>query len=144
MRVNVPGLKKSTGISERAPLVAGDYTLECVSCEVREPKNPQPRDDWFFKFKVLDGPMQANGKAAKTFTYWIFIKRPEHPEYDEEKTFSVDKLKSLITAAGVVFKGDDVNPDAFAGTRVVASIIQQPNFKDSSKIENEVTAWKSV
>ena len=144
MRVTIPGLKKSTGMTEFAPLVNGDYTLECVTCEIREPKQPQPRDDWYFKFKVLDGPLQENGKTAKSFTRMIFIKRPEHPEYDPDKTYAVDELKSIIIAAGITIRGDDVNPESFVGTKVVATVIREPNFKDNSKIDNRVVAWKSV
>ena len=143
-RYTVPGLKKSTGMTEFAPLVNGDYLLECVSCEVKEPKTPQPRDDWHFKFKVVDGPAQGNGKPAKSYYHMLFIKRPEHPSYDEEKTFAIDELKSMILAAGVAIKGDDVNPDSFVGTKMVATIVQEPDYQDASKLRNRVKAWKSA
>lgn len=144
MRVSVPGLKKSTGMSEFLPLVPGDYTLEVVSCEVKEPKQPQPRDDWHFKFKILEGPNQANGKPAKSYYHMIFIKRPEHPDYNEEKTFAIDELKSMIIAAGVSIKGDEVNPESFVSTKLVASITQEPDYADNTKIRNRVKAWKSA
>ena len=144
MRVTIPGLKKSTGMSDFAPLVNGDYTLEVVTCEIRQPKQPQPRQDWYFKFKVLDGPAQANGKMAKSFVHMIFIKEPEHPDYDPDKTFAIDELKSMIIAGGVAIRGDDVNPEAFVGTKIVATIVQEPDYKDSSKIVNNVKGWKSA
>jgi len=144
MKVSVPGLKKSTGMIEFQPLVPGDYLLQIKSCEVKEPKDPQPRDDWHIKFDVLDGPNQANGKPAKSYYHMIFIKRPEHPNYDPEKTFAVDELKSIIMAAGVAIKGDEVNPDSFVGTKLVATITIEEDYSDKSKMRNRFKAWKSA
>ena len=143
-KYTVPGLKKSTGLSEFKPLVPGEYTLECVSCEVKEPKNPQPRDDWNWKFKVLAGPVQENGKPAKSYSHWVFVKREDHPDFDPEKTFAADEIKSMAVAAGIAVRGDDLNPESFVGTKMRATITLEPDFRDPEKMQNRVRAWKSA
>lgn len=137
-RMTVPGLKASTGISEFLPLVAGDYIFAISKVEVKPPKNPAPMDVWHFSFEVLEGPKQANGKAAKSCKHWITIKQPMHPAYDPEKTYAVDELKSIIVAAGVTIgKNDDINPDSFAGLKIKARVTQVPNYADASKMDNK-------
>lgn len=142
-KYTVPGWKESTGISERQLLVPGDYHFQCIKAEVREPKNPQPRDDWYFQFAILDGPVQENGKKAKKFTKMFFIKKPEHPDFKPEQ-FSVDQMKSMAMAMGLSFKGEGVTPDAFLNGEFVGRVVRQPNYKDSEKIENEIAAYMPV
>lgn len=142
-RMTVPGLKKSTGLTEFLPLVDGDYTLEFTKVEVKPPKNPAPMDVWHMSTKVIEGPKQANGKPAKSYKFWITIKQDTHPDYTEEQ-FSVDELKSICVAAGVAIKGDELNPESFVGTRVRVHISQKPNYRDPARIDNVNSGWSAA
>ena len=120
----VPGFKASTGIKEFTPLVDGDYELECVKCEVKDPKNPAPLDVWTFTFNVISGPPQTDGKPAKGRRYmeWVSVMQEEHPQFEQYGYIGVDQLKSMALASGVQGKGDAINPEAFAGTKMTAHI----------------------
>lgn len=122
----VPGFKSSTGVKPFTLLVDGDYELECVKCEIKPPKNPAPLDVWTFTFNVLAGPPQADGSSAKGRRYmeWVSIFQEEHPSFTDYGHIGVDQLKSMALASGVQGKGDNVNPDSFAGTQMSAHIVQ--------------------
>jgi len=153
MAYNLPGLKASTGMKTFEPLVDGDYELECVKCEVKDPKNPSPTDVWTFTFNVAGGPAQADGKPAKGKRYMEFVNimRPEHPSFRQEwldpksgqTQMGVDQLKSMMPAMGVTAKGDNLNPDAFAGTTCRCHITVEIG-KNDGKPRNRGRAWTAA
>ena len=74
--------------------------------------------------------------------------RPEHPKYNPEwddpastgKTqMGIDQLKSMALAMGVTGKGDQLNPDSFAGTECKCHIIIQKG--NDGKDYNRGRAW---
>lgn len=145
-KFNVPGIKNSTGMKGFPVLPAGEYKLTCTKCEVLPPKNPAPVDVWTFMWDIIEGPPMADGKATKGQRYSsrIQILHENHPDYETRGEMGVDELKSLIMAAGVTFKGEDVNPDAFHGTTVFAKIVQTPSKTNPDQIFNNVRDWKSA
>lgn len=143
---NVPGLKASTGMKGFPTLPSGDYRLLCTKGEVKAPKNPEPVDVFTFTFDILDGPPMPDGKPTKgqKYTARIRILQEEHPDYEEKASWGVDELKSLILAAGVTFRGEDIDPAAFEGTTVIATIAMTPDKADPAKFWNNVRAWKAA
>ena len=147
-RINVPGLKKSTGLKSFAPLVDGEYELLIKEWKEKDDKNNAPVDIYGFTFEVLAGPPQADGSGAKGRRFWndFRIKRPEHPDMtgkDPEDQMGVDELKSFVVAAGIETKGDAVNFDAAMGLQVGAKIVQT-KAKTGDKIFNNVREWFAV
>jgi hypothetical protein len=151
-KVTVPNIGTSKGIqSNFDPLAAGKYVLKCIKCSVNPPKNPSPCDVWGFKFDVLEGPPQENGKPGKGRKYnmWVTIKHPEHPRYKPEwddpesgeTQFSVDQLKSMMIAMGVKAIKGDVNPDSFAGTICSVELRVQPKYNNPAENENNPVNW---
>lgn len=141
----VPGFKASSGVKSFEPLVDGDYELECVKCEVKDPNNPAPLDVWTFTFNVLSGPPQTDGSPAKGRRYmeWVSIMQEEHPQFREYGHIGVDQLKSIALASGVTGKGDGVNPDAFAGTKISAHIkLEVP--KKGGKPRNSIASCEAA
>ena len=150
MAYKLPGFKASTGMKTFENLPDGDYELRCEKCEVKDPKKPSPTDVWTFTFTVLEGPPDVNGKPTKSrkYTEFVNIMRPEHPKYNPEwddpastgKTqMGIDQLKSMALAMGVTGKGDQLNPDAFAGTECKCHIIIQKG--NDGKDYNHGRAW---
>lgn len=139
-KVTVPGLKASTGLTEFKPLVPGRYRLKFTKVEVKPPKNPSPSDVYHLSFAVLDGPPQADGKKAKSFKHWITIKQEAHPDYKPEQ-YSIDELKTVITASGVALKGDSFDPDSFAGLEIEADIGVEAERDNPEKMRNKVYNW---
>lgn len=151
---NVPGLKASTGMKGFPTLPSGDYRLLCTKGEVKAPKNPEPVDVFTFTFDILDGPPMPDGKPTKgqKYTARIRILQEEHPQYEQDDkgnptgvaAIGVGELKDLTLAAGVTFRGDDIDPTAFEGTTVVATIAMTPDKHDPAKFWNNVRAWKAA
>ena len=148
-RINIPGLKKSTGIPSFDPLVDGDYELKVLEWKEKEDKNHEPVDIFAFTFEVMSGPPQADGKSPKGRRYWndFRIMRPEHPRMtgkEPEDQFDVGKLKSFIVAANIEMKGDAVNFDTAVGATVGAKITQTKSKTDETKIFNNVKSWYGI
>jgi hypothetical protein len=147
-RINVPGLKKATGVTTFDPLADGEYTLRVTEWKEKEDKNHAPMDIYGFTFDVLSGPPQANGSSPKGRKFWndFRILRAEHPSMtgkDPETQPGVNELKAFIMAAGIETKGDVVNFDAAIGLEVGARIVQT-KAKTGDKIFNNVREWYAV
>ena len=151
-KVVVPGIGASKGVQNNfEPLAEGKYVLKCTKCTVNPPKNPSPCDVWGFKFDVLEGPPQENGKPAKTRKYnmWVTIKHPEHPKYKAEwdvadsgdTQYSVDQLKSMMLAMGVKSTKGEVNPESFQGTTCGVTLKVQPKYNNPAENENNPVNW---
>lgn len=150
----VPGFKASTGMKTFEPLVDGEYDLDCVSCEVKPPKNPSPTDVWTFAFIVKAGPPQADGSPAKGKRYMEFVNvmHPEHPSYKQEWNdpksgqiqMGVDQLKSMALAMGVTTdKNGNLNPESFRETSCKAHITVEIG-KNDGKPRNRGRAWSAA
>lgn len=148
-RFNVPGVKASKGLTEYKNFVDGDYTLQCDFCEVKPPKNNSPTDVWTFKTKILSGPPQADGSlpAKKTYYFRINVMHPEHPSMfgkEPSDQRGVDEMKSLLNAAGLVPRGDDISPESFAGAVFGVHITERPDQNDPTKLYNNNSRYFSA
>lgn len=152
-RINVPGLKASSGMKEFAPLADGEYIVKCVKCEVRPPKDPAPLDVWNFEFVIMDGPVQPDGKPAKGRKAWhnINVLKSEHPSYkqewDDPKSgqcqMAVDELKSMVVAGGIEIKKDDLNSDSFSGVEFATKMVTTVS-KNNGKTYHNFRGWASA
>ncbi len=142
---NVPGIKQSGGMKGFPVLPAGEYKLLCTKADVVG-SDKEPADLWKFQWDILEGPPTDDGKASKgqKFATQVRILAEEHPDYDRLGSMGVDELKSMVLAAGVSFKGEEINEQSFVGQSVFAKVVQTPSKTDPEKIFNNVRAWKSI
>ena len=155
MKYFVPGFSVSKGLKKYAKLSSGTYVLECTDCNVGEPKNLAPVDVWNFKFKILEGAPDAEGKSSvnRNVFHSLNILRPEHPKYkaewDDPKSgatqFGVDELKSIALAMGVTAnKKGEIEDEAFVGLKVKARLYYELARDGSGREFARLTDWESV
>lgn len=145
-KITVPGLKSSTGMKSFEPLSSGRYTLKVLELKV-EPSKRSPCDVWKFTFEVEKGPEQDDGRNPKGRKLYhnVSILQPNHPSF-ETVTMGVDELKSMVVAFGVVFKGDDLDPDKFLGLSSEADVTVrlEKNQDDEEVKRNRIARWIEV
>jgi len=146
-KVNVPGLKNSTGMKPFEPLATGRYGMKIMALKIEPAKSGAPTNVWKFEAQILDGPDQDDGQAAKgrKFYFNVNIMDPEkHPDFEKNGHWGIDELKSICLAFGVAPKGDTLDPDAFLGTEGTADVIRKLE-KDQNTGEdiprNRVNKW---
>jgi hypothetical protein len=148
--VKVPGLDKSKGMSggDFVPYVEGEYGMECVSVKIEDKESDKGTgQSWEFKFTILEGPDQADGKAAdgRKFTRFIYLMNDDHQSFEEWGHIGVDELESLRIACGVDKKGSSIDPQAFVGEkcRAVLRVKEETKGPYAGKKRNEVREWRA-
>lgn len=138
-RVTVPGLKDSKGMSGFVVLPEGTHTVKCLTCKIKA-SDKSPADLWNFQFAVQDGEC-----AGKRWSWRVTILQETHPKFDTVK-MGIDELKSMCVAFGVVPKGDDLSPDAFAdlAAQVRVGIKKGQDQQGNERDENKVYEWIAI
>jgi hypothetical protein len=130
-------------------LVDGEYVFETTKFETQALYNNAPGVRYALTCKVLEGPPQADGKAAKGKVHWVNfdIKSEDHPDMagkDPGEQISVGELKSFLNAAGVEIKGDSFTLESCVGCQVSARVSRTASKAGDGKVYVNTRNWKSA
>ena len=147
--VNIPGYKASKGIQPNDPLIEGEYLFEIQKVEPKPLRNNAPGVRMNATLKVLEGPPQKDGKAAKNRIAWASfdIKDEKHPDMfgrDVTDQISIHEFKSFGMAAGVESKGDNVKPSAYTGLKVRGKCVHSLASDGSGREFVNIRNWKAA
>ncbi|MBU6232254.1 hypothetical protein KGP36_06495 [Patescibacteria group bacterium] len=150
-KAKLPGSYASKGASSNfRQFDSGEYHVKFRAVTL---KDDVERRQFNIQYAVtiLDGPEQQDGEDVSGMNASFFerINKEDHPDYDPDKNFGIDRNKSACIAAGVEVPRSDVVPfDEFEGKEAILVLkrapAKNPDANGNIREFTNIVTWRPV